>query len=164
LTDQTRGGDEVAARKVEAPSEGTAQQPATGDAGAGGEAREAHGRELASEGRAEGAETDTRRAQEKAAEAEQATKDAQEAEEEARKKEQEARDREERVQQETESAREQAADAGGTTIGAPRGARATSAEPIVFGPFTAEKPELLVGAAFAGAFVLARVLKAITTD
>jgi hypothetical protein len=35
--------------------------------------------------------------------------------------------------------------------------------PIVFGPFTAEKPELLVAAAFAGAFVLAQILKKITS-
>jgi hypothetical protein len=39
------------------------------------------------------------------------------------------------------------------------GAAGTEPQPIAFGPFPPEKPELLVLAAFAGGFVLAKVLR-----
>jgi len=36
-------------------------------------------------------------------------------------------------------------------------------QPIVFGPFTAERPELLVAAAFVGGFLLAKIIRGIAS-
>jgi hypothetical protein len=55
-----------------------------------------------------------------------------------------------------------AAAARGAAIPAGAGAEGAEGEPIVFGPFTAERPELLVVAAFVGALLVARILKKIT--
>ena len=102
------------------------------------------------------ARTEARRAEEQAARVDNAV-------EEADRKQQAAHEAE-------EQARRHAAEVSSDADGAARRVSTTSVsgrfstssdagDPIVFGPFTAEKPELLVAAAFVGAFVLAKIIR-----
>jgi hypothetical protein len=118
------------------------------------ERSEARGAEL----RSELAATDARRAEEKTAEAEQAVREAEERKEKLSRKEQKAREKAEEAERIAEREREEAIvaerrerEAGGAA-GAPVAA-------LPAPPAGAERPEVLVGAAFAGAFIFARVLK-----
>jgi hypothetical protein len=156
LTSDPRG-DDVAARKVEAPATTERSGTATGTERATGDA-------IAADAHVDVARTDTRRAEEATEKAHQAAEDARKAEEDARKAEERAREDEERARRQAAEAAERNQEVG-PAAGVSRTAPPISqqGDPIVFGPFTAEKPELLVAAAFVGAFVLARILKAITT-
>jgi hypothetical protein len=122
------------------------------------ERSEARGAEL----RSELAATDARRAEEETAEAEQEAKKAQEHAEKLSRKEQQARERAEEAQRiaqrereeaETAERREREAAGLGTE---PSSTAAYAAAPPQSG---ADRPEILVCAAFAGAFVFARILK-----
>ena len=121
------------------------------------ERAEARGAEL----RSELAATDARRAEEETAEAEQAIRDATERKEKLSRKEQKAREAAEqaeriaqREREEAEAAEARERQAAGQTAALPPGpAPAATAQP------GADRPEILVGAAFAGAFIFARVLK-----
>lgn len=111
--------------------------------------------------RADVAETETRRLQE---EHDEAVAEAERAESEREKRELElaaARKHEQQAEQDAEDARELAEKVGPVAPSiAAQGFRAPAAgEPIVFGPFTAERPEFLVLAAFAGGFVLAKLIR-----
>ncbi len=154
MTSDPNGG--VAARKVEAPASG---QPE-----AGGGSAAATGEAIAADARVDVAATVSRRAEEKTAKAHDAVEQARKAEEDARRAEEEAREAEERARRQPTEADEHRREAGPARIvRRMRPPISAQGEPLVFGPFTAERPELLVAAAFAGAFVLARILKAITT-
>jgi membrane protein involved in colicin uptake len=118
--------------------------------------------------------TDARRAEEEVAKAHEATEKARQEEEKAARKEQEAREKAERVHAEADRARAAADDARGSVSGASVAspgvgtttepdAQAAAAGPAFPGadrlPEAAQRTEVLVGAAFVGSFVLARVLK-----
>ena len=121
------------------------------------ERAEARGAEL----RSELAATDARRAEEETAEAERDAEKARERAEKLARKEQQAHEKAEEAQrvaqrerEEAEAAERREREATGQTAALPPGpAPAAAAQP------GAERPELLVGAAFAGAFIFARVLK-----
>lgn len=122
------------------------------------ERSEARGAEL----RSELAATDARRAEEDTAEAEQEAKDAQERAEKLSRKEQEAREKAEQAQriaqrerEEAETAERREREAAGRGTG-PSSTAAYAAAPPESG---ADRPEILIGAAFAGAFIFARILK-----
>jgi hypothetical protein len=127
------------------------------------------------------AETDARRAEEETARAHDDVVDAQKAEEKRAEQEKRERERAERVAAETERARKQAEDAararderartsGAANVSDPgitlstgaTGADSSSSRPslpISLPPGVADRPEILAGAAFAGAFIVARILK-----
>ena len=164
----------------------TQEQPAAQAAGraeAGALAGRSDGEARAAEIREEVAITDQRRAEEEEAKAEEAIADAQKEESKREAKRREAEQRAEAARAQAAQTREHAAgtadsrrEPGRVTGGAvaspglgsdPRAAaaashtsrhRATSGADPAAGP---EKPELEVAAAFAGAFVLARILKKI---
>ena len=122
------------------------------------ERSEARGAEL----RSELAATDARRAEEDTAKAEQEAKEAQERAEKLSRKEQKAREKAEEAQriaqrerQEAETAERREREAAGPDT-APSSTAAYAASPPDSG---AERPEIMVGAAFAGAFLFARILK-----
>ena len=113
------------------------------------------------------ADTDARRAEEEAAKAQKATADAASEQEKREKEAQRERDRARRVHEASDEARARADE---TVAGSPRPAPAadaagdgsTSSIPGLDKlPPAAQRPEVLVGATFAGAFVLARILKRI---
>ncbi|HEX5781355.1 MAG TPA: hypothetical protein VFX80_05520 [Solirubrobacteraceae bacterium] len=119
------------------------------------------------------ADTDARRAEEEAAKAQEAT-DAAAAEQEKREKEAEQeRDRARRVHEASDEARARADDAVAASSDRPQpeartGAYAAGGDGSTASipgldklPPAAQRPEVLVGAAFAGSFILARVLKRI---
>jgi hypothetical protein len=119
------------------------------------ERSEARGAEL----RSELAATDARRAEEDTAEAEREAKEAQERAEKLSRKEQKAREKAEQAQRIAQREREEAELA-------ERREREASGRPATAAPgpapaesVTSERPEILVGAAFAGAFIFARILK-----
>ena len=115
------------------------------------ERSEARGAEL----RSELAATDARRAEEETAEAEQAVAEATKRQEKAERKEQEARERAE--QAERIAQRERAEADAAQPADTPRpGVAAFAASG---GEAGAERPEVLIGAAFAGAFLFARIMK-----
>lgn len=112
--------------------------------------------------RADVAQTETRRLEE---DRDEAKEEAERAESERDERELElaaARRREQEAQEDAEDVRQLAERTGvvGASAGRAQGFRGPPAgEPIVFGPFTAERPELLVLAAFAGGFVLAKLIR-----
>jgi hypothetical protein len=122
------------------------------------ERSEARGAEL----RSELAATDARRAEEDTAEAEQEAKEAQQRAENLSRKEQKAREKAEQAQRTAQREREEAETAErGEREAAGRGTGPSTTAAYVASPpeSGAERPEILVGAAFAGAFVFARILK-----
>lgn len=121
------------------------------------ERSEARGAEL----RSELAATDARRAEEETAEAEKALEQATKRKEERERKEQELREKAAQAERIAQREREEAeaaeaAEAAGTAGTARPGVAAFAAGGFESG---AERPEVLVGAAFAGAFLFARILK-----
>jgi hypothetical protein len=115
------------------------------------------------------ADTDARRAEEEAAKAEKAAADAASEQEKREKEAQRERDRARRVHEAADEARGRADEA---VAGSPRPASAAAAAAAGDGstssipgldklPPAAQRPEVLVGATFAGAFVVARILKRI---
>ena len=137
------------------------------DAAAGVE-RDAQAARVEAEARAEQihaqvARTEVRRAEDEVSQAADAVEEAERRQRQAETTESEARRHEADARRDAEEAVRRA----GTTVttGSPWAARARglgesgSGEPIVFGPFTAERPELLVAAAFVGGFVLAKIVR-----
>jgi hypothetical protein len=114
----------------------------------------------AAELREELAITEQRRAEEAEAEAEAAVADAQRDESKKERKRREAEERRAAATAEAERARAEAAERARAETAPPRAAEpfATSAGTVVEGP---ARPELLVAAAFGGAFLFARILKKI---
>ena len=121
-------------------------------------ASEARGAEL----RENVALTDARRTEEERAKAEQAAEDATKEAEKLSKKEQREREKAERLHAEAEREREQAAPA---PAGRPEHTSPAAAVAGIPGadklPPAAQRPEVLVGAAFVGSFLVARILKRI---
>ena len=114
------------------------------------------------------ADTDARRAEEEAAKAQEATADAAAEQEKREKEAQQERDRARRVHEASDEARARADDAVAASAGTAPGPAPSSgngAASSVPGfdklPPAAQRPEVLVGAAFVGSFILARVLKRI---
>jgi preprotein translocase subunit SecD len=116
---------------------------------------------------AETARTEVRRAESETAKAADAVAEAEQRRDQAQAAEREAREHEERARGDAEQARDQVH---GAPAGAPpvagyitsRGfVDSSSGEPIVFGPFTAERPELLVVAALVGGFLVAKIVRGI---
>jgi hypothetical protein len=117
------------------------------------ERSEARGAEL----RSELAATDARRAEEETAKAHDATEAAEQEEEKLSRKERKAQEEAEAAQAEAERARAEADEAEhARPKGPPRSVSAAGAASAASG---SDRPEVLVGAAFAGAFIFARVLK-----
>ena len=118
------------------------------------ERAEARGAEL----RSELAATDARRAEEETAEAEKDLEKATKRKQERERKEQELREKAEQAERIAQREREEAeaAEAAEGTSTARPGVAAFAAGGVEAG---SERPEILVGAAFAGAFIFARVLK-----
>jgi chromosome segregation ATPase len=121
-------------------------------------ASEARGAEL----RENIALTDARRTEEERAKAEQAAEDATKEAEKLSRKEQRQREKAERLHAEAEREREQA------PVREPETPEPTSPAEAVAGfpgvdklPASAQRPEVLVGAAFVGSFLVARILKRI---
>jgi cobalamin biosynthesis Mg chelatase CobN len=113
------------------------------------------------------ADTDARRAEEEAAKAQEATEEAQKEQEKEEREAQEERERAQRVHQQADQARTQADEAvagaatpgpTGRTSSVAAGGEGTST-PLDKLPPAAQRPEVLVGAAFVGTFLLARILK-----
>jgi hypothetical protein len=121
-------------------------------------ASEARGAEL----RENIALTDARRTEEERAKAEKAAEDATKEAEKLERKEQEQRAKAERLHEVAEREREQAPR---TTAGEPTQTSSAAAISGLPGidklPPAAQRPEVLVGAAFAGSFLVARILKRI---
>ncbi len=114
----------------------------------------------AEEIRADVARTEARRAEEQAGRADEAV-------EEAERRQQAAHQAEEEARRHAREAREEADGAVQRVPSFPtRGwsaAGGTAGDPIVFGPFTAERPELLVAAAFVGGFLLAKIIRGLAS-
>ena len=108
--------------------------------------------------------TDARRTEEERAKAEQAAEDATQEAEKLSRKEKREREKAERLHAEAEAEREQAA-----PQAAPEPEPTHTAPAAAVGglpgvdklPPAAQRPEVLVGAAFAGSFLIARILKRI---
>lgn len=118
------------------------------------------------------ADTDARRAEEEAAKAQEATADAAAEQEKREKEAQQERDRARRVHEASDEARARADDTVAASSDRPQpGARAgayaagdgspSSIPGLDKLPPAAQRPEVLVGAAFAGSFIVARILKRI---
>ena len=112
---------------------------------------------------AEVARTEVRRAEDQTAQAAEAV-------EEAERKRKAAQEAEERARAHAEEVASDAQDAargvsGAASYRAVAGSTpaAGGGQPIVFGPFTAERPELLVAAAFVGGFLLAKIIRGIAS-
>jgi hypothetical protein len=97
--------------------------------------------------------TDARRAEEEVARAHAEAEAAEKKEEKLSRKEKRLREKAERVHAEADRIRAQAAEAEPT----PQPAAAVSDD----APSAAQRPEVLIGAAFAGSFIAARILKRI---
>ena len=112
--------------------------------------------------RSELAITDARRAEEETAKAHEAVEEATAQERKRAAKEQEAKQRAKAAEEQAERARTQAREtAPGTAPAASRGttAGAVAATPPAASSSAMDRPEVRSGAAFAGAFLLARILK-----
>ena len=139
-------------------------QPTGTDAEADRARSDARGAEL----RAELAETDERRTEEQLSEAHEAVEHAREREEKLSRKERKQHEAAERAEAEAQQARERAeasarerAEAATATGGRPAPSRpaATQSETPGAEPGLADRPEVLLGGAFVGTFVFARILK-----
>jgi soluble lytic murein transglycosylase-like protein len=119
------------------------------------ERSEARGAEL----RSELAATDARRAEEDTAEAQREAKEAQERAEKLSRKEQEAHEKAEQAQRIAQREREEAELAERREREASGRPFTPAPGPASVEPTASDRPEILVGAAFAGAFIFARILK-----
>jgi hypothetical protein len=157
--DSRRGADqpteEVAAVQVD---------PAThaGQAGAAS-ATTAEGEARAAEIKRDVKETDARREQEETAKADEKLRKAQADKEREEREDAAARERAEWARKEAEAPRPRPAE----TPGAPATVRPAAVigepEPVTFGPFTAERPELIVGAALVAGFLVAKILRRLSS-
>jgi hypothetical protein len=121
-------------------------------------ASEARGAEL----RENVALTDARRTEEERAKAEQVAEDATKEAEKLSRKERKEREKAERLHEVAEAEREQAPAAEpGTAEQTPPAASVAGVPGVDKLPPAAQRPEVLVGAAFAGSFLVARILKRI---
>ncbi len=109
---------------------------------------------------AEVARTEVRRAEEQAARADDAVAEAQRRQQDAHEAEEQARRHAADVRQDADSA---ARGVSGTSLSGGRSSTHDGGDSIVFGPFTAERPELLVAAAFVGGFLLAKIIRGIAS-
>ena len=105
---------------------------------------------------AEVARTEVRRAEEQAARADDAVEEAQRHQQDAHQAEEQARRHAADVRTEADGAARRVSS---TSLSRGRGTTGGGGDPIVFGPFTAERPELLVAAAFVGGFLLAKIIR-----
>jgi hypothetical protein len=109
--------------------------------------------------------TDARRTEEERAKAEQAAEDATKDAEKLARKEKREREKAERLHAEAEREREQAAPQTGQPAAEPTHTSPAAAVEGLPGvdklPPSAQRPEVIVGATFAGSFLLARILKRI---
>jgi hypothetical protein len=109
--------------------------------------------------------TDARRTEEERAKAEQTAEDATKEAEKLSRKEKREREKAERLHAEAEREREQAAPQPAPPAAEPTHTSPTAAVAGLPGvdklPPSAQRPEVLVGAAFAGSFLIARILKRI---
>ncbi len=130
--------------------------------------REAQAARVEAEARAEQihaevARTDVRRAEDDVSQAAAAVEEAERRQRQAETAESEARRHEADARRDAEEAVRRGETS--VTTMSPWASRARglgggrNGEPIVFGPFTAERPELLVVAAFVGGFVLAKIVR-----
>ena len=153
------GGEPGAVRVEPEDAAGAGAQPTvTGSAQPTPAEAEARAEQI----RADVARTDLRRAEEEADRADDAVAEAQRRQQAARAAEDEARQREQETRAEAQDATARVPPGLLATPGAHRGAQA-GGEPIVFGPFTAERPELLVAAAFVSGFLLAKIIRAMAS-
>lgn len=140
-----------------------ARQHAAADAERDAQAARVEAEARAEQIHAEVARTDVRRAEEEVSEAAAAVEEAERRQRQADSTESEARRHEADARRDAEEAVRRADTS--VTTGSPWIARARglgeggAGEPIVFGPFTAERPELLVAAAFVGGFLLAKIVR-----
>jgi len=115
------------------------------------------------------ADADARRAEEEAAKAQEATEEAKKEQEKQEREAEAERERAQRVHQQADQARERADETvAGTATPGPTGRTSSVAasgegtsSPFDKLPPAAQRPEVLVGAAFGGSFILARILKRI---
>ena len=141
-----------------------AGRPAEGDAASQSSSVAAQPTHVEAEARAqeihaEVARTEARRAEEQVARADESVEEAERERDAAHEAEERARRHAAEVRSDADDAAQRVTASGdrGTVIrrsGSPGGG-----DPIVFGPFTAERPELLVAAAFVGGFVLAKIIR-----
>ena len=101
--------------------------------------------------------TDARRAEEEVAKAHAETEAAEKKEEKLSRKEKRLREKAERVHAEADRQRAQAAAAAPAPEPAPEPATVVTGD----APPATQRPEVLIGAAFAGSFIVARILKRI---
>ena len=109
---------------------------------------------------AEVARTEARRAEEQAARADDAVEEAERRRQDAHEAEEQARAHAAEVRDDADGA---ARGVSSTYVGDVRSTTRGGGNPIVFGPFTAERPELLVAAAFVGGFLLAKIIRGIAS-
>ena len=105
---------------------------------------------------AEVARTEVRRAEEQAARADDAVEEAERRQQAAHAAEEQARRHAADTRAEADGAARQVSS---TSLSRGRSTTGGGGDPIVFGPFTAERPELLVAAAFVGGFLLAKIIR-----
>jgi len=144
----------------------TAQQDVAARAEQDAQAARVEAEARAEEIHAETARTEVRRAEDETAKAADAVEEAERQRRRAEAAEREAREHEQRAARDAEEAHQRA-----EAVGAPGAAagyvtsggfvQSPAGDPIVFGPFTAERPELLVGAAFVGGFLVAKIIRGI---
>lgn len=160
-------GREPGAVPVDHERAALAAADARQDAAADAE-RDAQAARVGAEARAEQihvevARTDVRRAEDEVSQAAAAVEEAERRQHQAETTESEARRHEADARRDAEEAVHRAETS--VTTGSPWAARARglgeggTGEPIVFGPFTAERPELLVAAGFVAGFVLAKIVR-----
>ena len=110
-----------------------------------------------SELRSELAATDARRAEEETSEAHEAVEAAEAEEEKRAREEKEARQRAKAAEDEAQRRRKQAEETAASHPSTPKPASAPSS--VAAGGAPTDKPEVMIGAAFAGAFVFAQIFK-----
>jgi hypothetical protein len=112
---------------------------------------------------AEVADTEVRRAEDQAARADEAVEEAERQQRAAHQAEEDARGHAQEVRRDADDHAQRVP----TTVVVGTGGRTSipsdGGNPIVFGPFTAERPELLVAAAFVGGFLLAKIIRAMAS-
>ncbi len=109
---------------------------------------------------AEVARTEVRRAEEQAARADDAVEEAERRQQDAHQAEEQARRHAADVRSEADGAARRVSS---TSVSGGPSSTQGGGDPIVFGPFTAERPELLVAAAFVGGFLLAKIIRGIAS-
>ena len=117
----------------------------------------------AEEIKAEVARTDARRAEEEAAKADEAVEEAESRRRAAHEAQEQARAHAQEVSSDAQDGARGVSGASSYRAVAVSTPASGGGQPIVFGPFTAERPELLVAAAFVGGFLLAKIIRGIAS-